>query len=598
MSTTIPTHAPPESILAVDVGSTLTHLCLIDLIEGSYRFVAHAEAPTTLGQPENDMTIGIRRAIRRIEQIAQRPLLDGDDELLVPERDSGEGVDAFVACSNAAAPVRCVLIGLTDDLSSDSAQRACEATNTVITQKITLGKRSRRWDNQVLTSLRKSPPDVVLLVGGVDMGPTEPLESAARVLVTIFEDIAQERRPPIIYAGNQEARRPVAAIVEPLLRLRVVDNVRPDIHTETPGELQRELASIYEQVKLAALGGYRRLRRWCTSPILSTTEALGATIRFIAQRNDLPQGVLGIDLGGETTYIGAAREDYYQWIVGTSLGTGAGVEGVMRTCTVEDVERWLPVTLARQEMVNRLENARLRPQGIPQSMEDLFMTHAVARQALLSAMRDMRRQHWYRLDETPLEVTPPFDLIAARGGSIIHTAQDGLVALLLLDALQPTGLARLVLDWASLWPQLGALAQTAPLPAAQVLERDSFRELGTLVAPLGESREGALALHVRIIRGDGSVTDANVPAGTITRLPLALEEQATLEVRPSHAFDIGLGRKGIGGKAVVRGGSLGIVIDTRGRPLSLPQDPQRCRAKMQEWVTNLTNESGSIAVGA
>jgi len=82
-----------------------------------------------------------------------------------------------------------------------------------------------------------------------------------------------------------------------------------------------------------------------------------------------------------------------------------------------------------------------------------------------------------------------------------------------------------------------------------------------------------------------------VPAGTVQRFPLAPDQQATVEVRPSRAFDIGMGRRGFGGKAKVRGGSLGIVVDTRGRPLSLPQDAQQRRAKLQEWLRNLVGDN-------
>ena len=581
---------PIESILAADIGSTLTHVCLIDLVEGVYRFVAQAEAPTTLSAPEDDVTIGLRRAFRRIEQIAQRPLLNGVDELITPEHESGEGVDAFIVSSNAAPPVRCALVGLTDDLSIDSAQRACEASNVMVTQVVRLGRRARRWGSATLTALRRTPPDVVLIVGGVDAGPTQPLESAARVLAAVYEDIAVERRPQVIFAANQEARRPVMDILSPLLDVRVVDNVRPSIEVETPGELQRELSAFYAQTKLSTMAGYRRLRRWCTAPVISTSEAMGNVLRYLAQRNELPHGVLGVDVGGSTTYVGAARENRYDWVVGTSLGTGLGVTGVMASANVEDIERWLPVSLPQQELFNRLENVRLRPYGIPQAMEDLLLTHAVLRQALLAAMRQMRRQHWYDGGDEADATTPAFDVIAARGGAIAHTLQDGLVTLALLDALQPTGLTRLVIDWASLWPQLGAIAPIVPMAAAQVLERDSYRELGTLLAPVGEARDGAMALNLRIIRSDGQVTEADIPAGALRRFPLALNEQATVEVRPSGAFDIGLGRKGQGGRANVRGGSLGLVVDTRGRPLSLPHDPQRCRAKLHEWLTNLMTQ--------
>jgi hypothetical protein len=583
---------PIESTIAADIGSTLTHVCLIDIVEGAYRFVAHAESPSTLSEAENDVTIGLRRAIQHLEQLTQRPLLDQDGELITPEQDSGAGVDAFVATSNAAPPLQCVIIGLTDDLSVESAQYACSAGNVLVRETVSLGARIRRWDERVFTSLHENPPDLILLVGGVDTGPVALLENAGRVLNTIYGDIEPERRPVIIFAGNQEARRPVSAILSSSFDLRVVDNVRPNVHVESLGELQRELAQVYERIKLAALPGYRRLRHMCGAPILSTTTALANTLRFVARRDDLAQGVLGIDVGGASTYIGAARGEFYQWAVGAGLGTGFGLDRVLELSGAGNILRWLPVPMSENEISSRLENARLRPYSVPQTMEELLLTHAAIRQALLFTMRKMRRQYWYRPGAKPEEeTTPPFDLLAVRGGPIANTPQDGLIALTLLDSLQPVGLVRLVVDWASIWPQLGALALMVPAAAAQVLAQDGLRELGVLIAPLGEARDGARALSLKITPNDGPQTEVEVPAGTVQRFPLAPDQQATVEVRPSRAFDIGMGRRGFGGKAKVRGGSLGIVVDTRGRPLSLPQDAQQRRAKLQEWLRNLVGDN-------
>jgi len=128
-----------------------------------------------------------------------------------------------------------------------------------------------------------------------------------------------------------------------------------------------------------------------------------------------------------------------------------------------------------------------------------------------------------------------------------------------------------------------------------VLERDAFRELGTLIAPIGEARDGEPALNLRIIRSvsgkpHSQPIEVDVPAGVIQRLPLALHEHAVIEVRPSAQFDIGLGRKGLGGKAQIRGGTLGIVIDTRGRPLALPQDSRQRIKRMQTWLENLIGD--------
>jgi len=143
-----------ESILIADIGSTVCHVCLIDQVEGVYRFIAHAETPSTVGTGQDDVMIGVRHAIRQVERISQRRLLDEANELIRPERQTGEGVDAFLATSDAAPPLNCAIIGLTDDLSISSARKACTAANVQIDQMVVLGKRKTRWDNTSLNHLR------------------------------------------------------------------------------------------------------------------------------------------------------------------------------------------------------------------------------------------------------------------------------------------------------------------------------------------------------------------------------------------------------------------------------------------------------------
>ena len=82
----------------------------------------------------------------------------------------------------------------------------------------------------------------------------------------------------------------------------------------------------------------------------------------------------------------------------------------------------------------------------------------------------------------------------------------------------------------------------------------------------------------------------SVPAGTVRRIPLGLHQRATLEARPTRSFDIGLGRPGQGGKTAVRGGTMGLIVDTRGRPLSLPGDEELRSERLQLWLRNLIND--------
>ncbi|NLD42535.1 MAG: hypothetical protein GX657_03470 [Chloroflexi bacterium] len=580
------------SIITADIGTTVTHAALIEPVEGIYRLVARAEVPTTLAGRDVDVTVGLGRAVGEIGDIVQRRLWAAGAPI-IPEGASGEGFDALLATCSAAPPLTAVIVGLTDDLSVESARRACAASLVRLEKTISLGARFRNWEEETLAELYRRPPEVLILVGGADAAATAPLESAAGVLTTLYERMPKAARPVVVFAGNLEARRPLAALISPVMEYRVVDNVRPNVHAESVSELERELSLLYEQVALPKVPGWERLSGWTAAPVRATLDALGATLRFVARRGEGGQGALAVDVGGMTTHVAAARDRGYQRATCADTGTSYGLEGVLSRAGVEGLARWLPRRLAGGEIAARLRNAMVRPHSVAESRDDLLLLHAALRESLSSAMGLLRERHWGRLDG--ILTTPPFDLIAARGGVIAHTPHLSLVALSLLDSIQPVGLSRLVVDWAAVWPVLSVLAEVEPLAAVQVLERDAFRDLGTVIAPRGEDAPGALALRVVLRRDSGELTELEVTAGSIVRLPLAFGEEATLEVRPTRSFDIGLGRWGVGGRARVRGGGLGIIIDARGRPLALPTEERELRRSMVAWLRSLEGDADRTA---
>ena len=68
-------------------------------------------------------------------------------------------------------------------------------------------------------------------------------------------------------------------------------------------------------------------------------------------------------------------------------------------------------------------------------------------------------------------------------------------------------------------------------------------------------------------------------------LQLLTVGQATrLELQPVQRFDVGMGGAGRSGKLGVHGGALGVVIDARGRPLNLPDQPARRYELFKKWL--------------
>ena len=582
----------PQSYIAVDIGSTMTHIALVDEVEGVSRMVATAESPTTVREPEADITLGLRRAVRRLQDVAQRTLLDSSGALVIPERVSGAGVDAMVAVSSAAPPLRCVIVGMAERQSVESATRACQAAGAHTVARLPLAGRLREWSDETIEALILHPPEVIVMVGGVDAGPVEPLLEAARVLAILYEETPSEMRPSVIFAGNLEARRPVAKELSPVFRFRAVDNVRPSAQVESLGELQAELVAAYEEVALTRLPGYGALEEVCGAPILGSQRALGLLVQLLGSQES--QGAVAVDVGGTRTFAGVARNSQFHWAAVADVGTGAAASSLVERVGPQAIGRWLPEPLAEDEILDRAGSIALRPHGIPQSFDELFFLHAMARASLSVAVGAVRDQRLgWDVQENARRLLPRFDLIAARGGVLGHSAQDGAVMLTCLDAVQPIGLNRLIIDRHSLWPQIGALAQVSPIAAVQLLQHDAMHPAGTIIAPVGILRDGQRALRIVVHHDDGRLVERDVGFGEIVRLPLAQGSRADIEVYPHRRLDIGTGRKGQGGRARVAGGGLGIVVDARGRPIPSADSTDHRLARMRSWLGALGLDVGS-----
>jgi hypothetical protein len=193
--------------------------------------------------------------------------------------------------------------------------------------------------------------------------------------------------------------------------------------------------------------------------------------------------------------------------------------------------------------------------------------------------------------------TPQWDLMIGAGCTLTRTPNPGYAALLLLDALEPVGVSQMALDTGGGAATLGAVASVHPLAAAEVVEYDAFLNLGTVVAPLGTARPGEVALRVKVYYPDGRVVQEEVAYGSIEVISLGPGERATLELRPTRRFDVGVGEPGRVATAEAEGGILGIVIDARGRPLELPADDEGRRKLIQEWLDSMRLGQGEKDLG-
>jgi len=574
-----------ESILAADCGSTMTKVILIDVIDGQYRFVAQGEALSTIEPPRADVRLGVRHAIGQIEEATGRLLLDEQGQLITPEQASGNGVDVFVATTSAAAPLRLILAGLTSDVSIESARRAVSSTYTLVEDTISLddgAQKERRSAEARIRILQRHQPDAVFMVGGTDGGAVAPVADIAEVVALACSIMDSATRPQIVFAGNKEARPLVAEILGGKGELRAVDNVRPALDVESVAAAQEEIDTLYRERKMARIPGFGGLSAWSSVAVLPTTRAFGYLIQYMARQYGL--NVVGVDIGGATVTVAGVVDGHFTSVSRSDLGLSHNVTHISTEAGIENILRWLPFDMEVTEARNIIANKQLRPTTVPQTHQELLLEQAIAHEALRLTLAEAQ-QKWLGRPSAPYPGLSPFlDLIVGGGGVLAHAPHYGQAALILLDVLQPIGVSGLALDVTSMVAPLGVTATVEPLAAAQVMERDGFLSLGTVVAPVGTARKGEIALQLRITYDDGRALEMEMPYGSLEVLPLSPGHKATLELRPTRRFDIGLGAKGKGATTELEGGAVGIIIDARGRPLSLPATREEQRAKIQEWL--------------
>src|SRR5947208_10345307 len=107
-SSSNPNLSAANSLLVADCGTVFTKVSLFGLVEGQYRLMARGEAPTTTAPPHENITVGIIEATRVIESVTGRHFIS-DQQIISPETDLGDGVDAFIATVSAGGPLRVIV---------------------------------------------------------------------------------------------------------------------------------------------------------------------------------------------------------------------------------------------------------------------------------------------------------------------------------------------------------------------------------------------------------------------------------------------------------------------------------------------------------
>lgn len=588
-----------ERILATDCGSTTSKARLFQKINGKFRFIESGETPTTVESPFEDVTIGVRNSIREIEEKLGLRIL-AENGIITPSKSEKEGVDLYVTTSSAGGGLQMMVSGVIKSMTAESAERTALGAGAIVMDIMAID--DGRMAHEKIEDLRKLRPDMILLAGGTDGGTISLITEMAELIKSANPNprLGLNYKLPIIYSGNKNARKYIIELLKDF-QLKVVPNIRPSLEIENIAPARDSIHEFFMEHVMSHAPGYDKLMKWTEIPIMPTPAGEGKMFQIMAEEYNA--NVIGVGLGGATTNVYSIYEGEFVRTVSANLGMSYSISNVVKETGMKNIIRWLPFKVDTGEIYDRLLNKTIRPTTIPQTLEDLIIEHAVAREALrlgfehhkflARPLQGMKRERDFSniLDQKTYEESyiDMFKIkwIAGTGGLLSHAPRRAQSALMLIDSFQPIGLTNICQDSVFMMPHLGVLSTVHPSAAREIFEKDCLVRLGTCITPRGKYNEnGREIMSFKFEMPNGNSIEGSVKKGEIKRIPLKEHETAKAELRPSRGFDLGAGD----GKEVIttfEGGVVGLIIDTRGRPLALPEDERERIGKLLEWFKAL-----------
>ena len=590
---------PLSVIIATDCGSTTTKAILIEKTGETFRQTFRGEAPTTVEAPFEDVTRGVLNAIAEVEELSGRKILDGE-KIITPAGAGGNpkaGVDIYVSTSSAGGGLQMMVAGAVQSMTGESAQRCALGAGAIVMD--VLASNDGRLPHEKIERIRSLRPDMILLSGGTDGGTVTHVVELAEYIS------AAEPRPrlgmtyslPLIYAGNKDARDRVKDILGPKTSLTITDNIRPTLEQENLAPARNKIHDLFLEHVMAQAPGYKKLIAWAGAPIVPTPAAVGFIMEALAKRDKI--NLIGVDIGGATTDVFSVFGGMFNRTVSANLGMSYSVSNVLAEAGIANIMRWVPFDVDEQTLRNRIKNKMIRPTTIPQTLDELQIEQAIAREALRLALihhkslatglkgvqqeRTISDIFEQRTSGTTLIDMLKLDLIVGSGGILSHAPRRVQSMLMMVDAYEPLGFTTLSVDSIFMMPHLGVLSTVNDKAATDVFVHDCLVYLGTCIAPIGQGKDGEKCAEYQItFEGNRQPDSGTLKFGELRLVALGDGERAQITMKPARRVDLGEGT-GAPVTREARGGAVGLMLDGRGRPLRLPSEAQTRVAALTRW---------------
>lgn len=581
--------SPLFAILGLDIGKINTRASLFTMQDGRYKFHAGAISPTNYGK-DGWIGRGVVHAVRDLQQKTNRILLKPSGSPYMADQDIRLSVDRIALASSACESVNTVLLGLTEKGSLTAGRQLAGSLPLTLTGAF--GLADLRDENGMASRLIQLRPELLILTGGEDGGTEQPLARWMEVVRLVCKILPAEAKPSVVFAANPKMEESMRRRVEPLTRLVITPNPQPGFRQPDFAPLQRALDREVTRIWQQNQPDLHDLSIMADGLVGTKSFTMDRMVRYLSQAEPegagsaSKSGLLAIDLGGGSIVVSAGLNGQHRTVM---LPTREELSEAFLNQDCPEIHRWTSEPVSRQEADQFLCNALLQPGRVPETLRELALTQAKARIDLRRALRECSHHTpWFGYDPEK-GLTGHFEPIVASGAVLTQTSNPAQALLILLDSLQPWGIATFVLDQHHILPMLGLIGAIEPILPVQVLNSEAFLNLGCVINVVSAAPEGESVITVGVKPETGKSYTVNVLKGTLRRLVIPPGQTVVLDLDPKPKTDVGFGGKGQGGRIRVVSGVLGVVIDARGRPLKLAEDDDARIDQLNRWMWSVGN---------
>lgn len=488
--------------LITDIGSTTTKAILIDAESSALLGIEHAN--TSVEAPANDVKIGIYNSIKALEK-------SSSISLFLPSADKDKLAFApnvkYLSTSSAGGGLQILVIGLTLFDSASSARRAAYGAGGIILDVFAMD--DKRSSVAQMLAMRNLRPDIILLSGGTDGGALSSVLRLAEILriANPMPKFATSDKIPAIYAGNQDAIEMIRRMISEDFELSILPNLRPSLEEENLKPTQEKIQELFMENVMENAPGYHSLKDVVSQDILPTPLGLTKAIDLLSQDN--ARNTMLFDIGGATTDVFSLINGHLLRTVSANLGMSYSALNVLKERGIEQLMQRLPEGTSEGDVRNYIGNKTLFPTSNPQSALERRIEHAIAKSAISLAFVQHQNMHYNRSklgyinrkkkdakdkyeekfqyvvnEEKHYFYPSDIDTLIGAGGVFAHAENQEQCLDILIGGFQPTGITELGIDKHFISPHLGALSQTNPTLAQELLNKDCIQSLAIYVRPI------------------------------------------------------------------------------------------------------------------